>query len=342
MGNCSSTDHNFDTLHSVSLKDFEMVYPIGKGAFGHVWKVTQINTQKSFAMKKMKKAAIVYKKSSELIMNERRLLGILNHPFIVNLHYAFQNLENLFLVIDLMPGGDFRYYLIQNIKIKENTLKFVAGCIVLGLEYLHINKVVHRDIKPENLVIDEDGYVRITDFGIARSIDTDNSFNTSGTPGYMAPEVMFNQDHGSCADFYALGVILYECATGKRPYVGSRKEIKDSMLSYQAKLLKGHPELTPEFINFTNKLIQRKPVNRLGYKGIDEIKTHPFFQDLDWEALSKKEIKSPFVINKEKNFDLDHVIKESWKPPEKISSHNSQKLFVGYSYDSSIFRLQSN
>ena len=113
-------------------------------------------------------------------------------------------------------------------------LEFFVACLVSGLEYCHEKQIIHRDIKPENLVIDMDGYVRITDFGIARIWRPENAQDTSGTPGYMAPEVMCRQNHTTSVDYFAVGVMAYECMYGRRPYVGkSRKEIRDHILSKQ-------------------------------------------------------------------------------------------------------------
>ena len=132
--------------------------------------------------------------------------------------YAFQDLENLYLVTDLVEGGDLRFYLNQWNKLTESDAKFYTCCIILGLEYMHKNGVIHRDIKPENLLIDEKGYLRITDMGISRLWNPDNASDTSGTPGYMAPEVMCRQNHSYAVDYFALGIILYEFMFGKRPY----------------------------------------------------------------------------------------------------------------------------
>ena len=344
MGNCASVDTKFDPTIAISVNDFEIKYPIGRGGFGRVWKVIHKKTSKQLAMKEMRKDLIVSKKSVNSIMNERRLLGILKHPFIVNLHFAFQNLENLYLVIDLMSGGDFRYYLVKHRDMKEDALKFLAACIISGLEYLHLNNIVHRDIKPENLVFDSKGYLHITDFGIARMTNTDNSTTSSGTPGYMAPEVLCNQDHGIAVDYFALGVIMYECITNFRPYVGkSRKDIRDGVLNKQVKLkFEDDNEWSVECIDCVNRLLQRKPEHRLGFHGPSEVKDHPFFFNFNWESLYSKEMKSPFVISNENNYDYEHVMKK-WEPVlERISAHNSQKLFAVYLYDATLFNMQKS
>lgn len=163
----------------------------------------------------MPKLKIIDKKSEKAINSERELLSMLNHSFIVNMHYAFQDNDNLYLVMDLLTGGDLRYHIARYRKFSEEQTRFFIACIMVGLDYIHKNKVIHRDIKPENLVLDDKGYLRITDFGIAKENMEDNSSETSGTPGYMSPEVMRKKHHSFPVDFFALGVIGFEFMTGK-------------------------------------------------------------------------------------------------------------------------------
>jgi len=131
------------------------------------------------------------------------------------MQYAFQDFDNLYIVLDLLNGGDLRYHVSRYRKFSEEQTKFFMACILLSLEYIHNNNIIHRDIKPENLVLDELGYVGLTDFGIAKLYQKENSSETSGTPGYMAPEVMCAQNHTIAVDYFALGVIGYEIMLGK-------------------------------------------------------------------------------------------------------------------------------
>lgn len=235
-------------------------------------------------MKEMLKARVIARRSVTSVMSERRLLAMFKHPFIVNMQYAFQDRDNLYLVMDYMPGGDLRFHLSKNRTFTEQQTKFFVSCLVIGLEYLHKNNIIHRDIKPENLVMDSKGCVHITDFGIARFHQLENSNETSGTPGYMAPEVLCRQNHSFPVDYFALGVIIFEFMTGKRPYLGKdRKEIRDAILSKQVQLKNNDiPEgWSLEAADFVNRLIQRKPHNRLGSNGIEEIKTHVWLRDIE-------------------------------------------------------------
>lgn len=245
-------------------------------------------------------------------MNEKVILAQITHPFLVNMVYSFQDRDNLYLVMDLLGGGDLRYHIGRMRIFSEQTTKFFVACIMVSLEYIHTNKIIHRDLKPENLVFDDKGYLRLTDFGIARYVKPENSSDTSGTPGYMAPEVMCRQNHSYAADYFALGVIVYECMLGRRPYMGkTRKEIKDLILQRNVQI---RPEQIPEgwsaeSADFCNQLIQRKQTNRLGYNGPQEVKTHAWLQSVKWDRLLNKDDESPFIPPLGDNFDKKHISK---------------------------------
>lgn len=153
-------------------------------------------------------------------MNERNLLAKLKHPFIINMHYAFEDRDRLYIITDLINGGDIRYHIKRKKLFNEIELKFIVAWTVTALEYMHTNGVIHRDIKPENLLFGEDGFVSITDLGISTIWNEENWNESSGTPGYMAPEVMAKQNHGIAVDYYGLGITWYEIIMGKRPYGG--------------------------------------------------------------------------------------------------------------------------
>jgi serine/threonine protein kinase len=184
--------------------------------------------KKMYALKEMAKVKIIDKKSERSIKYEKELLTKLKHPFIVNMHYAFQDYNNLYVVMDLLSGGDLRYHISRYKRFTEEqtskiiNLEFFIACILLAFEYIHENNVLHRDIKPENLVLEESGYVRITDFGIAKVYQKDNSCETSGTPGYMSPEVMCGQNHTILVDYFAIGVMGYEFMYGRVLFIKYR------------------------------------------------------------------------------------------------------------------------
>lgn len=290
----------------------------------------------------MSKVKIIDKKSEKSIKYERELLSHLKHPFIVNMYYAFQDFENLYLVMDLLNGGDLRFHICKHRQFTESQTRFFVACIILGLEYIHSKKVLHRDIKPENLVLDDKGYVRITDFGIAKIFSNKNSNETSGTPGYMSPEVMKGQVHGKAVDYFALGVIGYELMLGRRPYIGkSRKEIKEQIMAKQAVIKQDEvPDFwSEESVDFINRLLVRKPEKRLGYKSIEELKQHPWLKHFPWKMLLEKKIEAPFVPEKKDNFDKKYCgsydkigVDTASRYEQYKASNNYQIIFQNFTY----------
>ena len=296
-------------------------------------------------MKEMSKAKIIYKKSENYIISERNILNKMSHPFIVNMYYSFQNQDNLYLVLDLMTGGDLRYHLTRLKRVSEIEGKFLISNIILALEYIHINKIVHRDIKPENLVMDQKGYIHLTDFGIAKKIENNyiKENNSSGTPGYVAPEILCGNEYNFSVDYFALGIVTYELITGERPYTGSNKlEIKEKMISKQIQLKKINLPIgwSLESLDFVNKLIQRKPLNRLGGKnGIIELKNHPWLKDIQWNEIYLKKIKPHFIPREGDNFSYKYcnkseVIDNKTKELYNIimNKENYNEIFIDYKY----------
>ncbi|CAD8058110.1 unnamed protein product [Paramecium sonneborni] len=351
MGNCNnSKDVNFDDVSLICKTDFQMLFVIGRGGFGRVWKAQNKKTKQQYAIKELSKCKIINKKSVSSVMNEKYLLSNLRHPFLVNMHASFQDRENLYLVMDLMQGGDLRYHLCKQKRFTEKQTKFFIVCILLALDYLHTNTILHRDIKPENLVFDKNGYLNLTDLGIARIWKPDNENDTSGTPGYMAPEVMCRQAHGVASDYFAVGVIAYECMIGKRPYIGkTRKEIRDLILAKQV-LVKSNqiPDgWSEESADFINRTLQRKPNNRLGANGPEEVQAHSWFIDIDWNAILNKTVISPYQINcNYDNFDAKFANIKDEEDNQTLQQNgimlrrlSIQELFNGYTYDQSITQV---
>lgn len=324
------------TLKKSSFK-FHMI--IGRGGFGKVWVVTLKDKKKYFALKQMSKTRIILKKSIKSVLNEKKILTTLKNPYIVNIKNSFQDRKNLYLLLDLLTGGDLRFHICYNRKFSEIQTKFFAACIILAIDHIHKNSYIHRDIKPENLVFDENGFLKLTDFGIARKHKKNNSHETSGTPGYMAPEVMIRQQHSYGVDHYALGVIVYECMLGKRPYNGrSRKEIREKILAKQVFIREAPKGWSEESVDFVNLLIQRKASRRLGFLGNFELFGHGWFKGFDWEGMRKRRILPVFKPNVKRVFrylknltEEDEVLEFEGKVD--LKSKEVQRLFRGYDFE---------
>ena len=317
---------------SLNKSYFTYHYPVGRGGFGRVWKVEHKRNKCIYALKEMQKLRVISRRSVHSVLNERKLLSITKHPFLVNMYYAFQDRENLYLVLDYMKGGDLRYHISRFRTFDETQTKFFAACIVTGLEYLYSVNIIHRDIKPENLVFDENGYLCITDFGIARLWNPENSKDTSGTPGYMAPEVLCRQNHSFSVDFFALGVIVYEIMMGRRPYAGrDRKEIRDQILSKQVqiRMLDIPNGWSIEAADFVNQLLVRKASNRLGNEPL-VVRDHPWFKEFPWKSLYEKTLDSPFKPLNMDNFDPRATGDRKEEVDTSIQLEAVENLFPNY------------
>ncbi|CAD8045463.1 unnamed protein product [Paramecium sonneborni] len=324
-----SKEKSVEINGQLNKHNFLLQYVIGVGGFGRVWKVSY--KQQVYAMKEISKALVLLKQSVNSIMSELQFLTELRHNFLINVFSAFQDNQNLYLVLDYLEGGDLRFHLGKMRKFSEEQTKFFVACIIIGLEYLHENNIIHRDIKPENLILDNQGYVRITDLGVAIK-KTGQNFETSGTPGYMAPEVIFRQDHGVAVDYFALGVICYEFMTGRRPYYGDRKEIREQILAKQVQIQNSNEGWSNESIDFINLLIQRKPQNRL-----IKPRQHKWFKNFPFELLVQKKLKAPFIPNNSDNFDKSQIFYEDEENNQIIRLHQhlireNQHMFIGYQY----------
>ena len=349
--NNNSNNKNINEENNLKREMFEFITVIGKGGFGKVWKVQYKKTKEYFALKEMSKRKILDKKSEKSINSEMKFLSILNHPFIVNMHYAFQDNDNLYLVMDMLSGGDLRYHCSRYRTFSEEQTRFFIACITYSLEYIHSNNVIHRDIKPENLVLDEKGYVRVTDFGIAKYNTKDNSSETSGTPGYMSPEVMNAENHTFTADFFAIGVIGFEFLMGYRPYNGkNRQEIKEKIFSGQVII---SPEQkkngwSDDVLDFINKLLERNKESRLGANnGVQELKEHQWLKYYPWDELEKKVLPAPFIPEQIDNFDKSYCeseekITENTKIRYKkiYSSLDYKKAFVDFFFNKEIEKFK--
>jgi serum/glucocorticoid-regulated kinase 2 len=330
----------------VNKNYFEFEYIIGRGGFSKVWKVKLKKNGKNYALKEMFKVKIIDKKSEKNVIGERDLLSKLKHPFIINIICAFQDYENLYLLLDYLSGGDLRYHFNLTNKFNENDIKFFISNIILSLEYIHSNDIIHRDLKPENLVFDNKGYLCLTDFGIAKVSKNKSISDTSGTPGYMAPEAIHGKNQSFSVDFFAVGVIGYELLIGHRPYRGkNRKEIKKLMDLKEKEILIEEDDnknnlYSNDCINFFNSCLKKEVEKRLGFhNGIKELKSHIWFKNFDWRKLYNKEIKPNFLPKDEKNFDQKYCNENDKISNDTIERYkgymkkdNFVKIFEGYTF----------
>lgn len=209
-----------------SVLDFEALQELGKGSFGEVFLVQKRDSGCRYAMKVLRKDKIIGQNLLKYALTERNVLSYVEHPFIVKLHYAFQTSEKLFLILDYCSGGDMGWHLQREKRFNEYRARIYMCEIILALEDLHKRNIVFRDLKPDNVLLDEDGHVRLTDFGLSKENLQENQLSKSfcGSVAYLAPEMLTRTGHGRAVDWYLLGVLMYEMLVGQPPYFAPSKE----------------------------------------------------------------------------------------------------------------------
>uniref|UniRef100_G3UBA2 non-specific serine/threonine protein kinase n=2 Tax=Elephantidae TaxID=9780 RepID=G3UBA2_LOXAF len=333
--------HVKEGFEKADPSQFELLKVLGQGSYGKVFLVRKVkgpDAGQLYAMKVLKKATLKVRDRVRSKM-ERDILAEVNHPFIVKLHYAFQTEGKLYLILDFLRGGDLFTRLSKEVMFTEEDVKFYLAELALALDHLHGLGIIYRDLKPENILLDEEGHIKITDFGLSKeAIDHDKrAYSFCGTIEYMAPEVVNRRGHTQSADWWSFGVLMFEMLTGSLPFQG--KDRKETMaLILKAKL--GMPQfLSMEAQSLLRALFKRNPSNRLGagMDGVEEIKRHPFFVTIDWNKLYRKEIKPPFkpAVGRPEDtfhFDPEFTSRTPTDSPGVPPSANAHHLFRGFSF----------
>ena len=273
--------------------------------------VQKVGTKEVYAMKVIKKSMVHQRNQMQHTKQERDIMGKVYCPFIVEMHYAFQSPEKLYIVMDFQNGGELFYWLAKEMTFNEERIKFYMAELVLALEYLHGLGIIYRDLKPENVLLGSDGHLKITDFGLSKpgvfDQDGGKAFTFCGTAEYLAPEIIMGQGHSTEADWWSLGIISYEMAVGRAPFEGENKilvmrSIAEEKIDYQPLKKRSH-----DFQHLIRRLLVHNPKSRLGFNSANEIKTHPFFADIDWIKLSKKELHPPFIPKVRSTIDTCNI-----------------------------------
>ncbi|XP_023551449.1 probable serine/threonine protein kinase IRE [Cucurbita pepo subsp. pepo] len=331
-----------------SIEDFEIIKPISRGAYGRVFLARKRATGDLFAIKVLKKADMIRKNAVESILAERNILISVRNPFVVRFFYSFTCRENLYLVMEYLNGGDI-YSLLRNLGcLDEDMARIYIAEIVLALEYLHSLNVIHRDLKPDNLLIGQDGHIKLTDFGLSKIglIDSTDDFtgpsingtaslgdngptsqslskrehrqkhSVVGTPDYLAPEILLGMGHGVTADWWSVGVILFEMLVGLPPFnAESPQQIFDNIINRDIPWPKIPDEMSYEAHDLIDKLLTENSVQRLGATGAGEVKRHLFFKDINWDTLARQ--KAMFIPSAEPQDTSYFMSRYVWNPEDE-------------------------
>ncbi|KAJ6671958.1 SERINE/THREONINE-PROTEIN KINASE [Salix viminalis] len=336
---------NMSSKDRTSIEDFEIIKPISRGAFGRVFLSRKRATGDLFAIKVLKKADMIRKNAVQSILEERNILITVCNPFVVRFFYSFTCRENLYLVMEYLNGGDL-YSLLRNLGcFDEDMARMYIAEVVLALEYLHSSNVIHRDLKPDNLLISQDGHIKLTDFGLSKVglisstddlsvplvsssgfLDDDELKGQSsskteerqkhpvvGTPDYLAPEILLGMGHGATADWWSVGVILYEMLVGIPPFnAETPQQIFDNIMNRDIPWPRIPEEMSFDACDLIDKLLTENPLQRLGATGAREVKKHSFFRDINWDTLARQ--KAMFIPSGEALDTSYFMSRYIWNP----------------------------
>ncbi|EDV28082.1 uncharacterized protein TRIADDRAFT_20881 [Trichoplax adhaerens] len=340
----ASDDRSVSPTNIMGLEQFNFMSVLGRGHFGKVLLAEYRTTGEVFAIKALKKADIISREELDSLMSEKRIFEIANamrHPFLVNLFACFQTKEHVCFVMEYASGGDLMMHIHNDVFTETRTI-FYAGCVVLGLQYLHEQAIVYRDLKLDNLLLDSDGYVKIADFGLCKE-DMGYGARTStfcGTPEFLAPEVLTETSYTRAVDWWGLGVLIFEMLVGESPFPGDdEEEVFDSIVNDEVR----YPRfLSTEAIAIIRRLLRKVPERRLGSseRDAEDVKKQPFFRSINMEDLLMRKIKPPFVpviksVEDVSNFDEEFTSEDPTLSPP-ASGHQltteEQEIFADFAY----------
>ena len=278
-------------LPKVALEDFDLLKVLGKGGFGKVMLVRKKGTTDIYAMKVLKKEAVIRRNQVTHTKTETHILKQIRHPFLTRMHFAFQSEGKLYMVLNYLPGGELFYRLKREGRFSVERVRLYAAEIGLGLGHLHSLDMIYRDLKPENILLDEVGHICLTDFGLSKeSVATVNAAKTfCGTPEYLAPEILQGVGHGKPVDWWSLGTLVFEMLTGLPPFYSRNiNHMYEKILKAELRC----PSYLPSDVKgLIEGLLIRDPVKRLGSGpgDIKELEANAFFKDLDFKKVEAKE-----------------------------------------------------
>jgi len=330
----------------VGKDDFDYLRVVGEGAHAKVMQVREKASGRHLAMKVLNKKRVIDMGQVDNIMIERRVLEQINHPFFVNLHYAFQTKDKLYLVLDFCNGGELFYHMKNEVRFSLPRVSLYAAEIALGLDHMHSIGVIYRDLKPENLLIDSQGHIRFADFGMCKRALMGNmeggrekAISVCGTPEYMAPEVIQGngkQEYSKGVDWWALGTLLYEMLAGRPPFYNGDRGVMFQRILHSP--IPANQYVPPAAFDLATRFLDRNPRTRLGSgeRDFDHIKAHPFFAPLTWEAVADRRNVPEFVPSAQADYVDPCFSSEPVRPHGRLSQVSpswDETNFKGFSYN---------
>ncbi|CAG2111447.1 unnamed protein product [Medioppia subpectinata] len=318
--------------HQYSLKDFELLRVIGRGSYAKVLMVELKKTKRIYAMKVIKKELVTDDEDIDWVQTEKHVFETAsNYPFLVGLHSCFQTASRLFFVIEFVRGGDLMFHMQRQRRLPEEHARFYSAEISLALNFLHERGIIYRDLKLDNVLLDHEGHVKLTDYGMCkegiRNGDTTSTF--CGTPNYIAPEILRGEDYGFEPDWWALGVLLYEMLAGRSPFdiVGASDNPDQNTEDYLFQVILEKTIRIPRSISVKAQsvlkgFLNKTPTERLGCHpetGFSDITNHPFFKTIDWESLEGKQVPPPYKPKLETDRDLEHFDPQFTNEPVQLT-----------------------
>ncbi|KAK9501306.1 hypothetical protein O3M35_012044 [Rhynocoris fuscipes] len=275
--------------------DFEVIRILNSGTFGYVSIVRRISTNVYYCRKSLSKRDLIQTNKVNDARKEKKLLGSLRFAFTIHLKHFYHDSCCLHFILPLLVGGDLFGYLKTHGRLHERLTKFIAAQILLALEYLHIIGLIHRDLKLESILIDHEGYVKITNFGMCKLINHNRTYTICGTAEYMAPEVIANKGYGLAADWWSFGILIYELCNGLTPFFADETIQIFNLIAHCDYAIPVHFSST--LSDLITKLLQPDLTKRFGnlQKGVEDIKNHFWFRDMPWLSIINKDIISPMI-----------------------------------------------
>lgn len=280
----------------VTFENFEFLKVLGKGTFGKVILCREKTTSHLYAIKILKKEVIIKKDEVEHTKTENRVLQTTRHPFLIGLKYSFTTEDRLCFVMEYVNGGELFFHLSRERQFSEDRTRFYGAEIISAIDYLHKRGIIYRDLKLENLLLDKDGHIKIADFGLCKEdIQWGKTTKTfCGTPEYLAPEVLEDNDYGRAVDWWGVGVVMYEMMIGRLPFYNRDHDILFELILMEE--VRFPKTISSEAKELLGGLLVKDPEQRLGGGRDDakDIMNHSFFASINWSDLEKRRVTPPF------------------------------------------------